>query len=303
MFAVVRERAAGNVCVGHGALIGRASSDAAMSKRGRYGGSSFERNGADSNRGGRNNGWLDFESHPMGVGESRLAYRCRVRDGCYRGYTEGSYCIVKIFSDDYELSVSQTDVDMQLDAMQLAKEFNRECQPTKNGDSCNVHIRDAALGFFMEDRTFYNPRGRRLHVEQYEDFLLEREIRGSFEKFNSNSGWSSGCDPILDAFSHWTWVHTGGEKLVCDLQGHREEDDGLPHKGERNYYLLTDPAICTPCHEYGESDTGQSGIDGFFAHHVCNHWCRKLDIDYERPQYACASIPRRQSTSYHSLLR
>ena len=91
---------------------------------------------------------------------------------------------------------------------------------------------------------------------------------------------------------------------MCDLQGHREWDDGLPHAGERYYYLLTDPAICTPCHEYGESDLGQSGIDAFFAHHTYNKWCEHLDIEYEKPSYNRYSvIPRRQSTSYHSLLR
>ena len=30
--------------------------------------------------------------------------------------------------------------------------------------------------------------------------MLEREIRGDFEKFSSNSGWCSGVDPILEAF-------------------------------------------------------------------------------------------------------
>ena len=35
----------------------------------------------------------------MGEGNSRLAYRCRVRGGCYRGYTEGSYCIIKVFKN------------------------------------------------------------------------------------------------------------------------------------------------------------------------------------------------------------
>jgi len=279
-----------------------------MPKRGRYhhGGSSFERNGADSNRGGRNNGWLDFNAQPMGEGESRLAYRCRVRDGCYRGYTEGSYGIVKIFKNESKyggMSVSSRDVDMQVDARQLAREFNDECEPTKYGQSCDVHIRDAALGYFEEDRTLYDNYGRRIRVDAYEDFLLEREIRGSFEKFNSNSGWSSGCDPILDAFSHWSWVHTGGARLVCDLQGHREEDGGLPHAGNAFYYLLTDPAICTPCHDYGESDLGQAGIDAFFAHHRCNEWCEHLDIEYEKPSYSYARIPRMQSTSYHSLLR
>lgn len=276
-----------------------------MPKR-RHGGSSFDRNGADSNRGGRNNGWLDFESHPMGIGESRLAYRCRVRGGCYRGYTEGSYCIVKIFKNESRycnMSVSQRDVDMQVDARRLAAEFNDECEPMKYGETCNVHIRDAALGYFDEDRTFHDDYGYRFHADAYDDFLLERQIRGSFEKFNSNSGWSTGRDPILEAFSHWSWVQTGGQKLVCDLQGHREEDDGLPHTGERYYYLLTDPAICTPCHEYGESDLGQSGIDAFFAHHTCNQWCEHLDIEYEKPSYSYGAIPCRQSTSYHSLMR
>jgi len=280
-----------------------------MPKRNRNcgGGSSFERNGADSNRGGRNNGWLDFNSRPMGVGESRLAYRCRVQDGCYRGYTEGSYCIVKVFRNESQYSgmtFDTRDVDMQVEARELAKAFNRECQPTKYGYSCDVHIRDAALGYFEHDCTFYDDNGYRIRADAYDDFLLEREIRGSFEKFNSNSGWSSGCDPILEAFSHWSWVRTDGAKLVCDLQGHREEDDGLPHAGERYYYLLTDPAICTPCHEYGESDLGQSGIDAFFSRHVCNAWCEALDIEYEKPRYNYGgSIPRRQSTSYHSLLR
>ena len=171
-------------------------------------GSSFERNGADSNRGARNNGWLDFSKHPMGEGASRLAYRCRVRNGCYRGYTEGSYCIVKIFKNKsryHGMTVDQRDVDMQLDAAQLAREFNAECQPTKMGHSCKIHIRDAALGYFTEDQTFRDEHGDRLRVDACDDFLLEREIRGSFEKFNSNSGWSSGVDPILDAFSHWSW--------------------------------------------------------------------------------------------------
>ena len=36
----------------------------------------------------------------MGVGTSRLAYRARVRDGCCYGYTEGSYCIFKVFKPD-----------------------------------------------------------------------------------------------------------------------------------------------------------------------------------------------------------
>jgi hypothetical protein len=239
----------------------------------------------------------------MGEGESRLAFRCRVEDGCYRGYTEGSYLIFKVFKPDQRysgLTVDWRDVDMQVDARNMARDFNRVCNPEKFGYSCDIHIRDAVLGDFEENTRLRDDYGRSFWADAGDEFLLEREIRGSFEKFNSNSGWSSGRDPILEAFSHWSWVNSGGEKLVCDLQGHREEDDGLMHAGERCYYLLTDPAVCTPCHEYGESDTGQSGINAFFAHHVCNEWCEHLDIEYEKPQFSHATIPRCKSTSYHS---
>lgn len=272
-------------------------------RRGRDG-SSFSRNGADSNRGGRNNGYLDYTSSPIGEGESRLAFRCRVEDGCYRGYTEGSYLIFKVFKPERRYSgmvVDGRDVDMQVEARQLATDFNRICQPSKHGFSCNVHIRDASLGSFDEEQWLLDNRGCGFWGGTGDEFLLEREIRGSFEKFNSNSGWTSGENNILDAFSHWSWVHTDGRNLVCDLQGHREDDDGLPHAGERYYYLLTDPAVCTPCHEFGESDLGQAGIDSFFAHHVCNDWCKHLDLEYERPQYAAPRVARCRSTSYHSL--
>ena len=276
-------------------------------KRGRNSeGSSFTRNGADSRRGSRSNGWLDFEQQPIGVGNSRLAYRCRVRDGCYRGYTEGSYGIFKVFKpvDRYNgMTVDERDVDMQVEARQLAETFNHECQPYNpcNGGPCNIHVRDATLGSFPHDLQLVDEYSDIFTVDYGQEFLLEREIRGGFEKFNSNTGWSSGEDPILEAFSHWSWVESEGRELVCDLQGHRG-DGSLPYLGEGYYYLLTDPAICSANREYGESDLGQAGIDAFFRNHECNQWCRHLDLEYERPQYMYSQhIAKRQSTSYHTL--
>ena len=275
-------------------------------KRGRSSeGSSFTRNGADSQRGSRSNGWLDFEKQPIGTGNSRLAYRCRVRNGCYRGYTEGSYGIFKVFKPErqYEgMTVDERDVDMQVEARRLAETFNHECQPEKHGSSCEIHVRDAALGCFPCDLQLDDDYQDTFTVRHGQEFLLEREIRGHFEKFNSNTGWSSGRDPILEAFSHWSWVHSGGSKLVCDLQGHRG-DGTLPYLGKDYYYLLTDPAICSATREYGESDLGQAGIDAFFRNHECNQWCRHLDLEYERPQFMFSQrITKRQSTSYHTLL-
>ena len=267
--------------------------------------SSFSRNGADQAiRGSRNNGYLSFADAPLAAGESRLAFRCRVQDGCYRGYTEGSYCIFKVFKNEHkyqDLSVGHEDVTMQVTAKRLAEEFNRVCQPTKHGESCPIVVRDAALGSFSEDRTLEDESGYTFDVERGSSFLLEREIRGSFDKFSSNSGWTSGIDPILEAFSHWSWVKSGETQLVCDLQGHRG-DGSLPHLGHDYYYLLTDPAICSSCRCFGMNDLGKQGIDAFFRNHVCNEWCEKLDIEYEKPQYSTAIIPAKRSTSYFGVM-
>ena len=109
----------------------------------------------------------------------------------------------------------------------------------------------------QDDRTLRDHHGRRFLVEEDTPFLLEREIRGDFEKFSSNSGWCSGLDPILEAFSHWSWARlpSATSELVCDLQGHRG-NGVFPHLGNDYYYLLTDPAICSMAREYGESDLG-----------------------------------------------
>jgi hypothetical protein len=93
--------------------------------------SSYTRNGADQERGSSNTGHLEFMSSPHGVGTSRLAYRCRVHDGCYRGYTEGSYCVFKVFKPEAMYAsmgdVDQKDVDMQRTARRLAEQFCSAC--------------------------------------------------------------------------------------------------------------------------------------------------------------------------------
>jgi hypothetical protein len=134
-----------------------------MSKRR---GGTFSRNGADQGRRGANNsGWLDFGESPFGVGNSRLAYRCRVRDGCCYGYTEGSYLVFKVFKPEDEWSmvdqVSYTDVEMQRRVRLLAEAFNEEAEPTQYSEPCNIICRDAALGYFEVRGSGVGRRDRR----------------------------------------------------------------------------------------------------------------------------------------------
>eukprot|EP00928_Gymnodinium_smaydae_P085141 TRINITY_DN6847_c0_g2_i1.p1 TRINITY_DN6847_c0_g2~~TRINITY_DN6847_c0_g2_i1.p1 ORF type:complete len:402 (-),score=43.53 TRINITY_DN6847_c0_g2_i1:131-1336(-) len=241
---------------------------------------------------------LDFSVIPFASGASREAFTATVQDGgCYKGYTNGTKLVLKTFKSEYYnkgLRVSNEDVEMQLKVKDLAESFNKEEGIDVEGHPCNIYVRVACLDQFQ--RTFrYNKREVFLKGEQ---FLLEQQIHGTFQKFNSNTGWSSG-DDIMDAFSHWTW-HKTRSMLVCDLQGVRG-GPGEPLFGggkERYYYLITDPAINSQDKQFGVSDLGWKGIQNFFYRHKCNDLCESW---WHRPNGVRHFDTVRES-SYDSLL-
>ena len=76
----------------------------------------------------------------MGVGESVL--RRRDEAVAAAGTLRVKYCIVKVFKNDsryHQLSVDSRDVLMQVERA-VSHDFNNECQPTKYGYSCDIHI-------------------------------------------------------------------------------------------------------------------------------------------------------------------
>lgn len=96
--------------------------------------------------------------------------------------------------------------------------------------------------------------------------LIEPFIE-NMRKYNSNSGWfrsGSGWVRVMQALSHFSYHITGGEELLCDIQG---ADYG-------NYAVLTDPAVCSREESYGVTDLGRRGICNFFKHHKCNEYCK-----------------------------
>jgi len=106
---------------------------------------------------------------------------------------------------------------------------------------------------------------------------MEPFMTGTFEKFNNNLGYVSGCHDVLQAFSHWTHYVTKGYLIVVDLQGWKAGSD----------YILTDPAIhCTELvrsspyvgAQFGDTNLGQEGMNQFFATHECNSVCRALGL-------------------------
>ena len=79
----------------------------------------------------------------------------------------------------------------------------------------------------------------------------------------------------LQAFSHFTWVHSKKQLVVCDLQGTIKRDK----------ILLTDPAIHADKYmQFGSTNLGTQGIKLFLRRHKCNEICREMKLEpFTRP--------------------
>ena len=84
---------------------------------------------------------------------------------------------------------------------------------------------------------------------------------------------------IPQTFSHFSYEHSLGKKLVCDLQGVWNADDG---------FVLTDPVIhyvssSGKTHRNGATDKGKIGVQRFFETHVCNSLCKRMHLQERTP--------------------
>lgn len=97
--------------------------------------------------------------------------------------------------------------------------------------------------------------------------VLQEPYIHNYRKYNSNSGWADEATPwprVMQALSHFTYHVSGGQFVVCDLQG-----------GEySNAVCLTDPVILSRTKQYGATDLGPQGISSFFSNHRCNEFCK-----------------------------
>ncbi|KAI1110982.1 kinase-like domain-containing protein [Nemania sp. NC0429] len=154
-------------------------------------------------------------------------------------------------------------------------------------------IDDWQDGGFIDKRILLNTP----EIWQYEGTgvktLVEPMIQ-NYEKFNSNSGWSSAdggaSSEAMQALSHFSYHNSGGQFLLCDLQGGAYQDG----------YILSDPVIMSQTKTYGPADLGPDGIRSFFGRHKCGPFCRRK---WQRPKsqaaagVGVANIPMRQSTT------
>eukprot|EP00747_Dinoflagellata_sp_TGD_P185034 gnl/TRDRNA2_/TRDRNA2_41266_c0_seq1.p1 gnl/TRDRNA2_/TRDRNA2_41266_c0~~gnl/TRDRNA2_/TRDRNA2_41266_c0_seq1.p1 ORF type:complete len:323 (+),score=40.58 gnl/TRDRNA2_/TRDRNA2_41266_c0_seq1:119-1087(+) len=99
-----------------------------------------------------------------------------------------------------------------------------------------------------------------------QQWLVEPFVH-NWVKFNSNSGWyrdEDSVDEVMQALSHYSYHASGGQFLLCDLQGGKYRDG----------VILSDPIVLSrQAERYGGGDLGPWGISTFFGRHRCNDFC------------------------------
>ena len=196
-----------------------------------------------------------FGSVPFTKGRFRLAYR-----GKYTAPPSkvGGEFVIKKNKESFAWESTDWDKTIQIYKLSqtLAVSFNQFC----NGTS--IRYVDVFVWQVYSAGLQIGPR-----LNEY--VLVEDYIPGEFTKWCNNLGYISPSSELMPAFMHWSWVNSGGQYMIADLQGVRINSQ----------FILTDPAIMSNTvggGQYGCTDTGIEGIAMFFRRHSCNKFCNGL---------------------------
>ena len=161
----------------------------------------------------------------------------------------GQKCVIKRMKSGCVWAASGWDSTLKV--------YNRAGKIAKQFNESNYPICFTSIGKYVVQDSYPT-----------EYVVAEDYLEGEFIKWCNNYGYISPKAKsehiTMPAFVHWSWLHTKGQEMVCDLQGTRDGSG----------YHLTDPVILSLNNTYGETDMGIEGMAMFFMNHECNDICR-----------------------------
>jgi len=208
--------------------------------------------------------------HPFAEGGFRWVAKGRY----VAGHRTGQPCVCKWFKTGavFETTFFDLDIKAMNKALEIIQQWNR-----------NNYINKLVQINIPEVWTFAHTSsngwaGRKCLQEPYIE---------NYQKFNSNTGWADDTTPwprVMQALSHFSYHTSGGQFVLCDLQGGVYSDS----------VVLTDPVILSRLKSYGVTDLGQQGISSFFSNHQCNEFCK---ANWSRPADQRRYFQPQQGTS------
>ena len=195
---------------------------------------------------------VKMEKQSFAKGALRLCYRMKKVSNWVTGHHHlwdtASCFVAKRYMKPVDDAIYKADVEMQMVAKHLGELYDLR-HPPKSVDFIQTWI------FRLIDR------------ESQEIFAVERFIHGEYVKYNNNCGYVDHDQVRLtpQTFSHFSYEVSGGDMLVCDIQGVGD--------------IYTDPQIHTAeGTRFGEGNLGPNGIALFFQSHECSPLCRLLGL-------------------------
>ncbi|XP_038062556.1 uncharacterized protein LOC119733047 [Patiria miniata] len=236
--------------------------------------------------------YAKFENDWFAKGESRYAYRGRIKHVNRWWFERGEQCVVKLYKEEYcnrlKEDAWKADNRASAKAGEMAMLFN---SAFTNKGFAKIEILSpiiskvktfATYRYIGRDSVPQSVRGpddddtkkANQMVPEGAAVAIERFLQGQYVHFLSNSAKVNQNEKTLVpvAFSHFTYAESNGEILVTDLQG--------VYNGKN--YIFTDPAVHSmekhgqKFGHYGPTDLGMFGVVKFFQNHECNRLCREL---------------------------
>jgi hypothetical protein len=216
--------------------------------------------------------YAEFESSYFAKGTFRYCFRGKIKnlkgDGIITNDFPSGKCVVKVYIDYIYMQEYLIDFIGSQYAHEEALLFNQIIGiPNKLNFilpyAGSVHLL-AGFKLFGLFKVSTNDDAKK-YLSPDMKVAIEPFIFGNYIKFSSNTGYENpDFDAYIPAFSHYTWIHSKGTKVVLDVQGVFE--DGK--------YYLTDPACQSLDQKYGNSDLGAMGLCKFVLCHKHNNICQ-----------------------------
>ena len=129
----------------------------------------------------------------------------------------GQKCVVKELKESYTWKATDWDSTKEIheESQQLADGFNKYSRT-----NYPIKFTDISIQKVTQQAANATPK-----LNEY--VIVEDYIPGQFKKWLNNYGYISeevSFAKSMPAFAHWSWCHTGGEKMIADLQGVRSDD-------------------------------------------------------------------------------
>jgi hypothetical protein len=93
---------------------------------------------------------------------------------------------------------------------------------------------------------------------------FEEKLEGNFTTFIDKRGKT--CCLILEAFSHFSFVISEENFVICGLKG--------VYKKDKSEFILTNPTIHSREGKFGPKDKRDPGIRDVTDNHTCNKFCQ-----------------------------